>query len=131
VIAKQYTTRLPADYDMQIIRRRVRDRGAAFDDWPGLAIKAFMITERAAGATANRYCSFYLWLDTAGTNTFLFGDGFKAIIDSFGRPRVEHWIGTDARVGDASADPRCATREDLLVPEGQIDLAALRERERG
>jgi Domain of unknown function (DUF4865) len=127
MIAKQYTTRLPADYDMQIVRRRVADRHAAFDELDGLGVKAWLITETAAGATANRYCSFYLWNEAEGIDRFLFGNGFAGILDSFGRPAVEHWIGMDTRVGVA-ASARCATREDVLVSADQ-DLRELREHE--
>jgi len=88
MIANQYTIKLPADYDMEIIRRRVADTGHRFDDWPGLAFKAFLISERSAGATANRYAPFYLWNNTDGLNEFLYGPGFAGLSGSFGRPRL-------------------------------------------
>ena len=96
-LAKQYTIKLPADYDMGIIRRRVRDRGSAFDSFGGLAFKAFLITERGAGATANRYAPFYVWHEASGTNEFLLGKGFAALQGAFGRPLIEHWIGLELR----------------------------------
>jgi Domain of unknown function (DUF4865) len=40
--AMQYEISLPADYDMGIIRDRVATRGATFDDYPGLGLKAFL-----------------------------------------------------------------------------------------
>ena len=46
MIVKQYAVTLPADYDMQIIRRRVATKGPAFDDFPGLGVKVFMIREK-------------------------------------------------------------------------------------
>jgi Domain of unknown function (DUF4865) len=125
MIAKQYTIQLPADYDMEIIRNRVRDRGAAFDDFPGLGLKAFLITEKDRGASGNCYAPFYLWNDVAGTNEFLYGDGLAGIIESFGRPFVEYWLGADIRIGDTTTDPRSATRQDVAVPN--VDLAAVRE----
>ena len=127
MIAKQYTIKLPADYDMEIIRRRVRDRGSVFDDWPGLKFKAYLISEASAGATANRYAPFYVWHDTAGANEFLYGDGFAGIETSFGRPLIEHWIGLGMRVAGGTR-PRSATREDVLVLDRE-DLARVRERE--
>ena len=51
IIIKQYTIGLPADYDMAIIRKRVADKAPAFDTFPGLGIKTFMIREKG-GATA-------------------------------------------------------------------------------
>jgi hypothetical protein len=129
VIAKQYTMTLPADYDMGIVRRRVSDRGEAFDDFPGLGLKAFLITERAAGATSNRYSAFYLWLDVAGINEFLYGGPFANVSGAFGRPLIEHWIGMHVLLGQTDHPPSSATREDLAVADG--DPGALRERELG
>ncbi|MGH3273572.1 MAG: DUF4865 family protein [Streptosporangiaceae bacterium] len=116
MIAKQYTINLPADYDMEIIRHRVRDNGKRFDAWPGLGFKAFLMTDRAAGATTNRYAPFYLWNDVGGLNEFLYGEGFSALSQSFGRPQVEHWIGLAAATG-SSERARWATRQDLVLPD--------------
>jgi hypothetical protein len=131
MLAKQYTIKLPADYDMEIIRQRVRDRGDTFDAFRGLTFKAFLITERARGATANRYAPFYLWHDTAGTNEFLFGEGFAALQQSFGRPLIEHWTPFEVRMPGALTDPRprSATREDISISEHE-ELAVVRDRER-
>jgi Domain of unknown function (DUF4865) len=131
MLAKQYIIKLPADYDMEIIRRRVRDRGSAFDAFGGLLFKAFLITDRARGATANRYAPFYLWHDTTGTNEFLFGDGFAALQQSFGRPLIEHWTPLEVRMADAGTDlqPRSATREDISIHDDDA-LPAVRDRER-
>jgi hypothetical protein len=126
MIAKQYTINLPADYDMAIIRRRVADNGHRFDDWPGLALKAFLISERATGATANRYAPFYLWNDTDGLNEFLYGPGFAGLSGSFGRPQIEHWIALDTTTGPAE-HVRWATREDHVIHDA--DLGAFREAE--
>jgi hypothetical protein len=46
IIVKQYTVTLPADYDTQIIRKRVAPKGRAFDDFPGLGVKVFMIRQK-------------------------------------------------------------------------------------
>jgi hypothetical protein len=118
----QYTVKLPADYDMEIIRRRVHERGAAFDAFPGLVFKAFLISERAAGATANRYAPFYVWRDTSGTNEFLFGAGFAALQESFGRPPIEHWVPVELSLSSGERDqpPRSATREDIAVKDGAV-----------
>ena len=130
MLAKQYTIKLPADYDMEIIRRRVRDRGDSFDGFPGLTLKAFLITERAAGASANRYAPFYVWHDTDGTNQFLYGDGFAALQKSFGRPLIEHWIGLAHVIPDQqhATQPRSATRQDLSLVDSE-ELAEVRDRE--
>lgn len=131
MLAKQYTIKLPGDYDMEIIRRRVRERGGAFDAFPGLVFKAFLITERASGATANRYAPFYVWQDTAGMNEFLFGAGFASLQESFGRPLIEHWTPIELSLPgrEGSAPPRAATREDIAVTDAEA-LADVVRRER-
>jgi hypothetical protein len=130
VLVKQYTIKLPADYDMDIIRHRVCQNGSRFDAWPGLAFKAFLISERARGATVNRYAPFYVWHDTAGTNEFLYGDGFAALEGSFGRPLIEHWIALDVQTSaDMAGLARSATRQDVIVPEDD-HLAEVRDRAR-
>ncbi|WP_368861457.1 DUF4865 family protein [Frankia tisae] len=90
--AMQYEITLPADYDMEIIRRRVADTGHALDDQAGLALKAYAIRERGvAGAAVNQDAPFYLWHDAAAMGHFLVGGGgFDRIIHSFGRPPVAH-----------------------------------------
>lgn len=39
----QYEIALPADYDMEIISRRVAARGSATDDFPHLGLKAYAV----------------------------------------------------------------------------------------
>ena len=124
MLAKQYTIKLPADYDMGIIRERVRAGGPRFDHVVGLAFKAFLITE---GHT-NAYAPFYVWHDTRGADDFLFGPGFNGLETSFGRPRIEHWIGLDLVTG-AATTARSATREDIVIHDTDA-LADVRRRER-
>ncbi len=57
----QYPIGLPADYDMNVIRERVRTRGSALDDRAGLNLKAYCVRERAVdGSSVNAYAPFYL-----------------------------------------------------------------------
>ena len=49
MLVLRYRHRLPADYDMARIRRRVAERGSFFDATPGLGFKAFSIAEGAGG----------------------------------------------------------------------------------
>lgn len=103
MFAMQYSHRLPADYDMQIIRQRAARRGPLWDDPEGLAFKAFVSRERGRhGATGHVYASVYLWLDASAAARFLMGERFQSVIDSFGRPRVETWLPLDARAGNGS-----------------------------
>ena len=47
MFAKQYSHRLPADYDMDVIRRRAAQLGPLWDDTQGLLFKAFIAHEIA------------------------------------------------------------------------------------
>lgn len=116
--ATQYEITLPADYDMGIIRHRVATKGALLDTFPGLGLKAYGIRERGVdGSTVNQYSPFYLWRNLAGMNTFLWGNGFRGIIDSFGRPSVQHWTGLAFEDGPAAAAlPRTSSRRSETIP---------------
>ncbi len=58
--AMQYAFTLPADYDMQIIRRRMADRGHMTDGFAGLGVKDYLIREHGKAASAlNQYAPFY------------------------------------------------------------------------
>lgn len=102
MLTLHYAHRLPADYDMQLIRQRAAERGPLWDTRPGLACKAFVVTEKDRhGANGNLYASIYLWRDSSAAAAFLTGDGFQGVIDSFGRPQVETWLTLDAQPGPA------------------------------
>lgn len=108
----QYEITLPADYDMGIIRERVRNRGARTDAFPGLGIKAYLMRERGRlDSPVNAYAPFYLWAEPAGMNQFLFGLGFNGIRTDFGRPSVRTWHGIAVCDGPEPASvPVFATR---------------------
>jgi hypothetical protein len=136
--AMQYELTLPADYDMEIIRKRVRDRGDRTDGFPGLDIKAYLILERGTDESPiNQYAPFYLWRDTEGMNQFLWGGGgFGGIVSDLGRPPVRHWTGVDHLPGpDHTTEPVAATKHiepipALVDPTGPVDAARERLRER-
>ncbi|MBB5447363.1 MULTISPECIES: DUF4865 family protein [unclassified Paraburkholderia] len=113
--AMHYEITLPADYDMQIIRNRVTDRGHMTDTFAGLGLKAYLIRERdKAGATLNQYSPFYLWNDTAGMNRFLWeGGGFQGIVESFGRPVVLTWSGLSCQRGGFMQSADCGSSTDI------------------
>jgi hypothetical protein len=109
--AMHYELTLPADYDMAVVHRRVAARGALTDAFPGLGLKAYLVRERAAGAPVNQYAPFYLWATGEGMNRFLWGDGFRALCEAFGRPAVWHGLGVAFARGPArAATPRAASR---------------------
>ena len=117
--AKQYEITLPADYDMQILRKRVAGASHLLDDRAGLGLKAYVIRERGVdGSPVNQYAPFYLWNDSSAMAQFLVGGGgFERIIRSFGRTVVQHWIGLATVAGPArAASPRAASRLLTALP---------------
>ncbi|MFD5329359.1 DUF4865 family protein [Streptomyces sp. NPDC127092] len=117
--AMQYDITLPADYDMEIIRKRVATRGHLLDDFPGLGLKAYLMREREDGSPVNQYAPYYLWARAAGMNDFLWGPGFQGIVNDFGRPVVQHWTVLAYDEGPAAAaPPRGATRQRRQLPDG-------------
>ncbi|MER7027547.1 MULTISPECIES: DUF4865 family protein [Streptomyces] len=117
--AMQYVRTLPADYDMGIIRNRVRTRGHLLDDLDGLGLKAYGIRVRGTdGSPVNAYAPFYLWTDPRAMNSFLAGDGFRGVIRDFGRPPVHHWQGLFHHAGPAAdAVPRSYSLRSVPLPE--------------
>ncbi len=128
MIVKQYAVTLPADYDMQIIRRRVATKGPAFDDFPGLGVKVFMIREKGCfGAESNQYAPVYLWPTVEPMWKFIAGDGFKGILESFGWTAIQYWLGLSfAHSPDIDWKAlRSVSREEAVIEPGS-DLIALR-----
>ncbi|MGX6600764.1 DUF4865 family protein [Micromonosporaceae bacterium Da 78-11] len=115
----QYEIGLPADYDMEIITRRVAARGSATDDFPHLGLKAYAVRRVGRhGSTVNAYAPFYLWRDPAGLNSFLYGP-FRSIVTDFGRPAVWHGVGAAFHRGPAfDTAPTFATRETITLAPG-------------
>ncbi|MGW2280097.1 DUF4865 family protein [Streptomyces sp. NPDC001770] len=136
--AQQYEIALPADYDMEIIRKRVAVGGPTMDDRAGLGLKAFVIRERGVnGSPVNAYAPFYLWNDTGAMARFLVGGGgFQNIVRDFGRPAAHHWTGIACHAGPArEATARAASRRLTPIPADPglradgLGLAELIERE--
>lgn len=89
MIATQYKITLPSDYDMSIIRERVRNNGHKTDGFEDLKFKLYLITEKGIYRNLqNSYCPLYLWKDSKGLNKFLFNGFYDNIIKSFGWQRV-------------------------------------------
>jgi len=128
MLSKQYSHRLPVDYDVSAIRRRAAARGPMWDNTPGLYFKSFSLREAGKnGAPTNVYSSIYLWKDAKAAAAFLTSDRFEAVLAAFGRPDIELWLPLDAQAGPAR-QARWIYREDL--PFGDTtDMTALREAE--
>lgn len=129
MIAMQYSLALPADYDMGIIDRRIRDKGPMLDGFPHLAFKAYL--RAAKGDLASRenlYAPFYVWDKADGANDFLCGPGFRALAGDFGWPSVRTWLVWQACIASRLREGQFATREILPI-ESHAQLDEIRKRE--
>ena len=116
MIIVQYAHRLPADYDIGIIRNRAKSRGHLFDAIPELYFKAFLLRERGRfGANQNEYSSLYLWRKDDGFRDFLVDGRTKSVTDSFGRPQIETRFVLDAHKG-SSEQPRFLYKQEQDIP---------------
>ena len=84
MIGMQYKINLPNDYDMNIIKERVRQNGSKTDGFDGLLFKCYLIQEKDSNNFANMYAPLYLWNKSEGMNRFLFEGFYDNIINSFG-----------------------------------------------
>jgi hypothetical protein len=119
MLLTQYAVPLPADYDMGIIRGRVRENGSKMDGFPGLGLKAYLIQEKGVrGADINQYAPFYRWDEVDAAARFFFGGlGFGGIVRDFGRPAVRTWIeGRCHAMADPVGRARFATTSTLSLP---------------
>ena len=81
----QYNIKLPSDYDMTIIKNRVKENGFKTDGFEHLEMKSYLIAEKGKyGNIENEYAPFYLWNQVEGMNNFLLGGPFNNILNSFG-----------------------------------------------
>lgn len=98
MIAMQYKIVLPSDYPMESIENRIKEKGHLLDGFPGLIFKAYLYSRKDAKSyenPVNSYAPFYVWRDHHAMVAFLQSDGFKALCDQFGRPKVEMWFVDD------------------------------------
>jgi hypothetical protein len=131
MMTMQYRISLPADYDMDIIRRRIAERGYLTDDFPHLAFKAYLYancTAAYANGRENLYAPFYLWHHHEGMNAFLGVAGFAGVVASFGRPIVRMWSVWRAEAAADLSAARYATREIAPI-SAYAALAASRNEE--
>jgi hypothetical protein len=129
MIAMQYSFTLPADYDMGIIDRRIRDRGPGTDGFRHLAFKAYLSARKGEfGSAENLYAPFYLWDQPEGASNFITGPGFQALTQSFGRPSIRQWMVWHAETAPDLDNAQFAASEVLPI-EPNADLAGLRAQE--
>ncbi|MEF7560683.1 DUF4865 family protein [Bacillus thuringiensis] len=89
MIGMQYKVILPKDYDMKIIRNRVKDNGHKTDGFQDLNFKAYLITEAGKdGNFYNCYAPLYIWNGHEGMNQFIFEGYYDNILQSFGWQQI-------------------------------------------
>lgn len=129
MIAMQYSFTLPADYDMEIIDRRIREKGPLLDGFPRLRFKAYLSARKMEAGLAspeNLYAPFYLWDEPEGIDSFLGSPGFATLTRDFGWPSVQTWQIWKAKLAPDLNTARHATR-DIQVILPHSNLAELRE----
>ncbi|MFK4376620.1 hypothetical protein ABH948_002016 [Bacillus sp. RC218] len=89
MIGMQYKVILPKDYDMEIIKKRVKDNGFKTDGFQELNFKAYLITETGKdGDFYNCYAPLYMWNGHEGMNKFIFEGYYDNILQSFGWQQI-------------------------------------------
>ena len=84
MIGMQYKNSLPSDYNMDIIKTRIKENGYKTDGFKDLLFKCYLIQEKDKDGFENRYAPLYVWKDSTGMNKFIFEGYFDNIIKSFG-----------------------------------------------
>ena len=125
MLAMHYSFVLDDAHDMTSIRQRVADKASRYDDYPGLVMKAFVMTERGdwrlGEAARNLYGAFYLWQSGEVALDFLRSSDFAAVCQAFGRPDVKTWQVLDSlapngdSIGAATLERRVLPRDTRPV----------------
>jgi Domain of unknown function (DUF4865) len=116
MIIAHYGHRLPADYDIGIIRSRAKARGQLWDAIPELYFKAFLLRERGQfGAIANEYSSLYLWRKDEAFRNFLVDGRYRVVTDSFGRAQIETRVALEAHRG-SGREARFLYKQEQDIP---------------
>jgi hypothetical protein len=131
MIIAHYHHRLPANYDINLIRSRARERGVLWDAVPDLYFKGFLLREKGKyGFSENNYSSLYLWRRDEAFRDFLLNGRFKIVTDSFGRAPIQGLVALDAAKGRGS-EARFVYKEELdIAPNEDLTVAFAREVER-
>jgi hypothetical protein len=123
MLAMQYSIPLPADFDAERIRERVKTRHQLFDTHAGLVHKSFLYND-----AEQLYAPFYIWKDVGEARDFLLDELFHGVIETFNRHRVRSWVTVHIQHGNRNVKPGYALREiDVIAPEEKLDVFLKRE----
>jgi Domain of unknown function (DUF4865) len=116
MILVYYAHRMPADYDLEALRRWLKERGGVWDAVPELYFKAFLLREAGRfGAIANNFSSLYLWQHDKAFRDWLVRGGYRVVTDIIGRAEIETFLALDAFRGKAR-QARFLYRDDIAIP---------------
>ena len=116
MIVAHYAHRLPSNYDIDLIRKRAKERGVLWDSIPELYFKGFLLRERGRfGANPNNYYSLYLWRQDAAIRDFLVTGRYRTVTDSFGRAEIQTRFALDACKGSGQ-EARFAYKDEADIP---------------
>lgn len=122
--AMYYKVILPDDYDMSLIRKRVKENGAKTDNFSGLLFKAYLISEKAQGAVSNSYSPLYVWKSSEGMNQFIFEGFYDSIIRDFGWQSIQIGVPLTIDLEDPFTDATYLLEQTIAIPE-QLSLNAV------
>ena len=95
--AMQYKIKLPENFDMDVIRKRVNDNGFKTDGFEGLLFKAYLIKDTES---EKEYSPLYIWKDSEGMNKFIFDGFYDNILNSFGWQHINIGIPLEISLND-------------------------------
>ncbi len=82
--AMQYEIKLPSNYDMEVIKERVKLNGYRTNGFNDLLIKAYLIKQCDEINITNVYSPLYIWKSSQGMTNFVFNGYYDNILTSFG-----------------------------------------------
>lgn len=80
MIAMQYKITFPNDYDMEIVKNRIRLNGSKTDGFEDLLFKAYLYMDTES---SKQYAPLYIWNKQDGMNKFIFDGFYDNILASF------------------------------------------------
>lgn len=117
MIAMQYKVKLPDDYDMNIIRKRVTDNGRKTDGFQDLIFKAYLIAVKDKhSALQNEYAPLYLWRDTEGMNQFIWNGFYDNILSSFGWQKINIGVPLFSEIKDDFGTAHFCAEAKRIIP---------------
>ncbi|WP_017348440.1 DUF4865 family protein [Pantoea sp. A4] len=126
MIVMQYRFTLPANYDMDIIERRIAENGSKLNGFPGLLFKAYLVAKRHEGyCDENRYAPFYVWENAQAMTAFLQSPAFKTLTQDFGWPQIDTWLALQLPCIDEIRNaPWLSITRHTIPPHSDLSLLA-------